>query len=199
MVLDGIAIATTAISLMMNGFCCMWQQQEEKKMREAIRHDIRTENGYHRQNMMTEIQMQLINRQTMNNNHDNDEYESSSLLKSDDTIRVQEERRRKLMMAKMNIVLQTRNPAHEDTLPKCGPRVLPCETIDLDRPPKISSLPTIHPDSHCTSPADVHHKIIERMKQTQFPSASLMDNCDSDYDTEEINSINSSFMDICLD
>jgi hypothetical protein len=44
MVLDCcVTIASTIISLMMNGICCMYQQSEEQKLREAIRQDIRSE------------------------------------------------------------------------------------------------------------------------------------------------------------
>lgn len=45
-----VAVASTVVSLMMNGVCCMWQQQEEKEMRAAIRRDVRTE--YWNQRMM---------------------------------------------------------------------------------------------------------------------------------------------------
>ena len=46
MVLDCcITITSTIISIMMNGICCVYQQSEEEKLREAIRQDIRTE--YH--------------------------------------------------------------------------------------------------------------------------------------------------------
>ena len=44
MVLDCcVTIASTIISILMNGICCMHQQREEQKLREAIRQDIRSE------------------------------------------------------------------------------------------------------------------------------------------------------------
>ncbi len=46
MVLDCcITITSTIISIMMNGVCCVYQQNEEQKLREAIRQDVRSE--YH--------------------------------------------------------------------------------------------------------------------------------------------------------
>jgi hypothetical protein len=47
MVLDCVTIASTMISMLMNGICCMYQQQEEQKLRDGIRQDIRTEYMYH--------------------------------------------------------------------------------------------------------------------------------------------------------
>jgi hypothetical protein len=52
MVLDCcVTIASTVISIMMNGICCVYQQSEEQKLREAIRQDIRSEyhSMYHQQ------------------------------------------------------------------------------------------------------------------------------------------------------
>jgi hypothetical protein len=47
MVLDCcITISSTIISLMMNGICCVYQQSEEQKLREAIRQDVRSEYCY---------------------------------------------------------------------------------------------------------------------------------------------------------
>ena len=43
MVVDGTVLGTTILSLIMNGMCCIWQQQEEQENREAIRRDIRAE------------------------------------------------------------------------------------------------------------------------------------------------------------
>ena len=43
MVCDGAMIASTIVSMMTNGVCCMWQHQEEMDRRETIRRDIRVE------------------------------------------------------------------------------------------------------------------------------------------------------------
>ena len=43
MVCDGAMIASTIVSLMTNGVCCLWQHQEEVDRRETIRRDIRAE------------------------------------------------------------------------------------------------------------------------------------------------------------
>lgn len=50
MVFDGISAAATAASLIMNGFCCMYQMQEEEERWEAFREDIRDE--FERQRMI---------------------------------------------------------------------------------------------------------------------------------------------------
>lgn len=43
-----VAFASTIVSLMMNGVCCMWQHQEDQEMRETIRRDMRSEYWHHR-------------------------------------------------------------------------------------------------------------------------------------------------------
>lgn len=48
MVCDGAMVASTVVSLMMNGMCCMYQQQEEAKRSETIRRDIRAEYWHQR-------------------------------------------------------------------------------------------------------------------------------------------------------
>jgi hypothetical protein len=110
MVLDGLAIASTVISLMVNGFCCLWQQQEEQKLREDIRHDVRMEYWYHRRSM--DLQTDI----------DPDERDRPPPDANDDIRYIQEARRKKLMIDKIKI-MQQRSQVQNDTSSKSDPHV----------------------------------------------------------------------------
>lgn len=103
MVLDCcVTIASTIISIMMNGICCVYQQNEEQKLREAIRQDIRSEyySMYHQQ-QSNEQQAVVIEKpipsQSIRTDHSIDGEESVFIMSS---LHIQEERRIKLMKQK---------------------------------------------------------------------------------------------------
>jgi hypothetical protein len=178
MVLDGIAVASTVISLMVNGLCCLWQQQEEQKLREAIRHDVRTEYWHHRRSM--DLQTPI----------DPDDM-SQCVLDTIDIMHIQEERRKKLMIAKMN-VMQQRSHVQDDTFSKSNPHVVG---------PMVSHGTSFHKaegtvrDS-ATPPS--RNKILDCITTFRNQSTSLLDNCDTeDDDLEDIQS--TSFVDVNLD
>ncbi len=103
MVCDGAMVASSLVSMMMNGVCCMYQMQEEDDRREAIRKDIRFE--YERQKMMD---MEYWNYRPNNGHKNNSDYGNDSNKRAyhSDYHPFQEEshdherRRQRLMLAK---------------------------------------------------------------------------------------------------
>ena len=181
MVLDGIALATTVVSLMVNGLCCLWQQQEEQKLREAIRHDVRTEYWHHRRSM--ELQQMRFEPEDLHN----------SSPKANDILHSQEERRKKLMIAKMNI-LQQRSFMKDDPLfisdPQCIRNSTSYSTSFHDDAGTVNDFVTVKS----------RDEISECLDTLRSQSTSLLDNCDTDDDgLGEIQSASSSFVNICLD
>jgi hypothetical protein len=83
------AIATTFVSLMMNGVCCMWQHHEDQEMRETLRRDMRAEYWHHRL-MEHELQM-----------HSNSDQRFQYPLNTNRLEPGQDDRRKKLMLDKM--------------------------------------------------------------------------------------------------
>jgi hypothetical protein len=92
MVCDGAMVASSLVSMMMNGVCCMYQMQEEDERREAIRKDIRFE--YERQRMMD---MEYWNYRP-NKNSDKRAYHSDSSFPEESYDH--DRRRQRLMLAK---------------------------------------------------------------------------------------------------
>jgi hypothetical protein len=89
------AIATTVVSLMMNGVCCMWQHHEDKEMRETLRRDMRAEYWHHRL-MEHELQM-----------HPNNSQRFQYPLSTDGLEPGLDDRRKKLMLDKMRATKKT--------------------------------------------------------------------------------------------
>jgi hypothetical protein len=102
MVCDGAMVASSLVSMMMNGVCCMYQMQEEDERREATRKDIRFE--YERQKMMD---MEYWSYRSNNNNgHKNKSGSDHNKRAYHSDCPLQEEshdhhrRRQRLMLAK---------------------------------------------------------------------------------------------------
>ena len=125
MVCDGAMIASTALSLMMNGVCCVWQMQEEDDKRAAIRKDIRIE--YERQRLLDLERFaghSIATRQ----------YESDSSLEDD--------RRKSLLNSKSEVTARRRNLDREvrDSASISGTSALSVAAVLLpvDRSPMVS-------------------------------------------------------------
>jgi hypothetical protein len=173
MVLDGIAVASTVISLMVNGLCCLWQQQEEQKLREAIRHDVRTEYWHHRRSM--DLQMPL-----------NPDASDRSPLDANDIKLIQDERRKKLMIAKMKVA-QHRDMISESDLHVFGSLLSP-----------VNSLHNAEDVFHDIATNNSPNNILDCMTVFRNQTTSLFDDCDTEDD--DLNDFHSpSFVDICLD
>ena len=103
MVLDCcVTIASTIISMMMNGICCVYQQNEEQKLREAIRQDIRSEyySMYHQQQSNEQqavVTEKPIPSSSIRTDLSIDGEESVFIISS---LHIQEDRRVKLMKQK---------------------------------------------------------------------------------------------------
>lgn len=182
-----VAVASTVVSLVMNGFCCMWQQQEEKEMREAIRRDIRVE--YWNQRLMDqELRMRQVGERRVVRHSDDD----SSL--------VQDERRKNLMLAKMNASSDSRKQVES---PKSN-----------DKPVSTASVITVSPQTfprekkyfpHTMNCRRAHSLPLVRptfdktMLGGSGPTTSLVDNDDdTDDDDEQNDSVSSSFSEVFL-
>jgi len=120
MVCDGAMVASTLVSMMMNGVCCVWQMQEEDERRDAIRKDIRTE--YTRQRMMDMEYWQFHGRA----------YHSDTSLVEDK----QHDRRRRLLLTKQKLhVSSNTNECKNDDPTRMD------DVADRCPPPMVSAPP----------------------------------------------------------
>lgn len=178
MVLDGIAVASTVISLMVNGLCCIYQQQEEQKLREAIRHDVRVEYWHHRRSMdsQTRTDRDIGDRPPMEPNE----------IKY-----IQDERRKKLMIAKMKI-MQQRSQVHRDTISKSDPHTF------ASRWPPTNSFQNAEDAFRDVATNNSPNNILDCMTAFQNQSISLLDQCESEDDDLD-DFCSPSFVDISLE
>jgi hypothetical protein len=181
MVCDGAMIASTLVSVMMNGVCCMWQKEEEKDRREAFRQDIRTE--YWNQRLIDhELRMQeLIN--DPHDERDSGDHELSFL---------QDARRRKLLLDKMNASDKFRKQAAKTV------DIIPPSPVSETKTPKVSNRRRAN-SSPRVSPANTHQgkrqcTFVESPRRT----ASLVDE-DDDSGDELLDELGYSFTEIKLD
>lgn len=175
MVLDGLAVASTVISLMVNGMCCLWQQQEEQKLREAIRHDVRTEYWHHRRSMDLQTRVDPDD-----GNH--------IQMDADDIKHIQEERRKKLMITKMKIK-QQRMKVQNDRVSKSDPHFL--GNLDSDGN-------SFHNATVGNAATKTSSNNVDCINAFRGQSVSLLDSCDTEVD--DLDDIYSAlFVDVCLD
>jgi hypothetical protein len=200
MVCDGAMVASTLVSMMLNGVCCMYQMQEEDERRVAIRKDIRLE--YERQRMMD---MEYWNYRPHNHNNDsnsNHNHNNSSHKRayhSDSSLEEKDDhhQRRKLLMLAKKRHSSSSNAAdriddrHDITVTSCPPRMVrtPPESLEKQlaasgtRPPQRR----VRSDPVLQSAATEHRR--ERLLKAVDVSgegSSLMDDDDDDEEEDEL-------------
>jgi hypothetical protein len=191
MVCDGAMVASSLVSMMMNGVCCMYQMQEEDERREAIRKDIRFE--YERQRMMD---MEYWNNRP-NNSSDSDKrtYHSDSPFQEE--LHDHDRRRQRLMLAKNKT--HSSNAARIDDrrhdVTSCPPPMVRNPQGFSERDPAVTGTPPPPPppqrrvrsDPLLLSPPAEHRR--ERIFKTVVVSnegSSLMDDDEDDDDDDEV-------------
>lgn len=184
MVCDGAMVASSLVSMMLNGVCCMYQMQEEDERREAIRKDIRFE--YERQRMMD---MEYWNYRPNNNNNKRAYHSDSSVP---EVSHDHDRRRQRLMLAKNNTHSSNadRIDDHHHDITSClpllvrtHPRFPEKQLADTGTPPQRR----VRSDPVLLSPAT------ERRRESFFKAvdvsgegSSLMDDDDDDDDEPEL-------------
>lgn len=195
MVCDGATVAGTIVSLMMNGVCCLWQQQEEKERRETIRRDIRAE-YWHQRLIDHELLMQRKRCRVVAIHRDGDDCNSVPDFHDRTSFFIQEKRRKKLLQDKGNasnnspkdVASSSQSPVSRDNVVSVLASPRTGKTYHRISRRRALSSPLARPSYDMRQ-----DKKLKTIEQIDRP----LSLADSDSD-DEVNSLSSSFTEVCL-